>query len=209
MGHFLGALDHLAEELPASKQRPDERLFFQSENLGDPRFGRLEFGKIVSHRRDKPGKDIGQKGPLKPEHPPIADRSPQNFPQHIAPIGIARLHAVGDRERETPDMVGDHMEGGSENGVLTVVFFSRNFFDLCDESAKDVGLEYIVDPDFQGGDPLEARSRVDRLFGKVFQFARSVARILHEDEVPEFEIALAGRVVYGAFRRAVFFPAVV
>ncbi len=65
----------------------------------------------------------------------VAAGAPENAPEHISAAFVGGKGAVGDGERESPDMVRGDPEG---HAVLLVVFFSGEFLDTPYKGAEYV-----------------------------------------------------------------------
>ena len=133
----------------------------------------------------------------------MADRAADDPAQHVAAALVARDHAVDDQERARADVVGDHLERVRRQ-VLGAGLARRRL----DEVLEEVDLVVRVHALQHRGDPLEPHAGVDRGLRQRIEPARLVAVELHEDEVPDLDVAVAVG-LGGAGRPALHLGAVV
>src|SRR5271169_4461529 len=101
-------------------------------------------------------------------------------------------------------MVSNHAQRSRGRPCFLRFFFllkieAAQFGGSLHERDKEIGVE---DAEFglqHRGSALEAHARVDGWFGKGIELAGSVAIELHEDEVPDFDVAaaVAGKLAIG------------
>ena len=145
-------------------------------------------GRLDQRRRDglvDAGAAGGQDGPA------------HDAAQHVAPALVGGQHAVGDEHGEGAAVVGQHAQrdvgrrvgsvGGADDGRRRV-----------DERHEQVGVEDRIDTLEDGQVPLEAGAGVDVLARQVGEDAGGVAVVLHEDEVPDLDEAVAAAVLGAA-----------
>ncbi len=116
----------------------------------------------------------------------MADRAPDDPPQHIATALVARDHAVDDQEGAGADMVGDHLERGRAKigrpGEL------RRGGDQVTEKVDVVVAVHALQ---HRGEAFESHAGIDAGLGQRRQHAVVVAVELHENQVPDLDVAVA------------------
>lgn len=119
----------------------------------------------------------------------------QQAAQHVAAAVVAGVDAVGDQHGAGARVVGDHPE---PHVVLVrdAVGPAGQLLGLVDDRAEQVGLVDVVDALQQERDALDAHAGVDVLLRQraedlevVLAGARA-ALVLHEHEVPDFDVAV-------------------
>src|SRR5262245_21336306 len=118
----------------------------------------------------------------------MAHGAPHDASEHIAPALVRRQDAVGDEKGCRPQMIGNHPEGWF---ALALGHDARFFLDGSDESAAEIGFVIAVRALEHGGHALETHAGVDRGLGQVYPFLLRYLLVLHEDEVPDFDEAVA------------------
>src|SRR5581483_5335134 len=63
--------------------------------------------------------------------------------------------------------------------------------DRLEDRLEEVGLIVAQDPLADGGDPLQSHTGIDARLRKRGQLSLRVAVVLHEDEVPDLQVAVA------------------
>jgi hypothetical protein len=125
---------------------------------------------------------------LRPEELGVAHRAAHDSPQHIAAPFIRRRHAIGDEEGGGAQMIRDDAVACRLRAIYRHVGEVR---DGARERAEKICLVVGSDALEQGGDALEPHAGVDRGAGKRRALARRNLVILHEDQIPEFQKAVA------------------
>ena len=164
---------------------------------------------------------------LQAERAAVADGATQDAAEDVVAIGVAGLDAVGDREREGADVVGDDAEGhvvlllrrvadragGGQGGA---VFLAREFLEAAEERGEDVALVVgdhagevleVLRALHDAGDAFEAHARVDVAGRERAEGAVGVGVELDEHQVPDLHAAgvaaVDERALRVAFRREV------
>ena len=119
----------------------------------------------------------------------VAHRAAEDAAEHVAAALVRRGRAVGEREREAADVVGDHAVGD----VGVVVELARvgaragAGADRLEDGRPQVGVvvrALVLD---DAHEALEAHARVDMLRGQRLERAVGLAVELDEDVVPDLE----------------------
>ena len=116
--------------------------------------------------------------------------------QHIAATLIGGLDIIGNQKTHGAQMISDHAKARG-------IFLRRNAggrLNLRDESSEQIGLIIIMRPLHHRGDALEPHAGINRRARQRLLVAVLLAVKLHEDEVPDFNKAIA--ILVGAARRA-------
>ena len=120
----------------------------------------------------------------------VAHRAAHDPPQHVAAADVRGQDAVADQEGHRPDMIGNHAEGEIPLGIAPVRRFGE-FRHPVDDRAEEIGLVIALHPLHDRADPFEPHSRVDAWARQWREPPLCVPVELHEDEVPEFEVAVS------------------
>ena len=86
---------------------------------------------------------------MEAERTPVADGAAEDSTEHVTPICVARLNAIGNGEAQSPDVVGDDAESDIEFFLLRVasasgfrqggaVPFATEFFDGVENRPKNI-----------------------------------------------------------------------
>ena len=134
----------------------------------------------------------------------LHDRAPDDPAQHVAAALVRRGDTVPDEERHPAAVVREHAMRLRRRGRVAVRH-ARLPGDPAHDALVAVRLVDGHDVLEDRGRPLEAHPRVDVLGRQRSERPVRVQLVLHEDEVPELQKALAA----GASRRAVGLPAAV
>jgi hypothetical protein len=107
-------------------------------------------GKNIAHRPGKICHQLMKERLPTTERPAVANRAPEDAPQDIVAVGVARLDAIGDRKAESTNVIGDDTKGhvggllasGIESleGRHVLPHFCRSDFDFVKNRPKDVRL---------------------------------------------------------------------
>ncbi len=108
--------------------------------------------------------------------------------QHVAAAHVGGQHALGDQEAGGAQMVGDHAMRGL---MLALGRHSRGGFGRCDQRLEEIDLVDRLHTLKDGRHALEPHARIDRRLGQVDPIAGAPLLELHEDEVPELQVAVA------------------
>ena len=126
--------------------------------------------------------------------------------QHVAAALVARQDPVRQQEADRPEVVG-HDPHGHVRLRIAAVLAPRRPGHRGQNRAEQVRVVVRVDALEHGGNPFEPRAGVDRRVRQRLATAVLVALELHEDEVPDLEIAARVRSFveadFGQFRRGI------
>ena len=117
------------------------------------------------------------------EHVGVAHRAAHNAAEHIAAAFVAREYAIGDEEGARAQVIGDYAVAHCVSGRIVFGEFLRGM----DQCLEEVDVVIVVLALEDGGDAFEAHTGVDAGFAGVLV----LLLVLHEDEVPDFDEAVA------------------
>jgi len=117
--------------------------------------------------------------------------------QHVAAAFVGRQHAVRDQEAGRAQMVGDH---AMRDRMRPVGGDTRGVGRGEDDAAHQIDVVIVVLALQHGGDALEPHAGIDRRLRQRDALVRRNLLELHEDEIPDFDEAVA--VGVGRTRRA-------
>ena len=153
----------------------------------------IALGHLVAAHREQLGKGTV----LVPEQPHGPHRSPQQPAQDVAAPLVAGSHAVADEHHRAADVVGDHAEPHVVVGARSVAP-AAELLGLLDDRVHHVDLVHVRLALEQEGDPLQTHAGVDVLLRQrpddvEVRLAPDRAElVLHEDEVPDLQVAVLG-----------------
>ncbi|GBF31523.1 hypothetical protein MnTg04_01484 [bacterium MnTg04] len=120
------------------------------------------------------------------QHEAVADRTPDDPPQHIATAIVGRQHTIANQETAGADMIGDHLQR-----VVTQIFGAGQFGRTLDQVFEQVNFVIVGRALHDRGHALETHAGIHGRFGQWRHFAIGGAVKLHEHEVPDLDIAIA------------------
>ncbi len=117
-------------------------------------------------------------------------RPADDAPEYVAAFFIGGEHAVIDQECRGARVVSDYLQRhvGLTGGSVSHPCRIRH---LIDESPEVVRLEIVSHALQDRRQPLEPEASVYVLARQRLQLAALVAVVLHEDEVPQLQVAVA------------------
>ena len=83
-----------------------------------------------------------------------------------------------------------------------------NSFNFCNQVAQNICCKDGVDTHLERDKPLKTRACVDAGGGKGSHLAGGVTVKLHEDKIPELQIALSRKILFGGGGVSIFWPAI-
>ena len=127
---------------------------------------------------------------------PVPHRSPHDLAQHVAAPLVGGHDAVADEERHRPKVIGDHAHGdvvGARRAARRegAVGAAGLLADRVQQRGEQVGVVVrglVLD---DRDDPLQPHAGVDGRGGQRHEVPAGVAVELHEDVVPDLDVALA------------------
>ncbi len=128
-----------------------------------------------------------------------AHRAAQQAAQHVAAALVGRRHAVGHQHERAADVVGDHAETDVVLVRLVAIRLARQLGRAVEHRAHLVDLVHVVDALLDERDALQAQAGVDVLLRQVAEDVEVLlagalaAQVLHEDEVPDLDVAVVIR----------------
>ena len=188
------------QDLHAVVDGQKEALLLGLEHLGDASRGAAQFGKRLAHlgieRRHQPVEERLARAQLVA----MPDRAAGDAAQHIATALVARDHAVGHRESTGADVVGDHLERRRCRVAIACTGRVNGLFGSRQQLREQIDLVVAVHMLQHGCQPLQAHAGVHTRLGQRVHHAVLGAVELHEDVVPDLDVAVA--VLAGRPRRA-------
>ena len=160
---------------------------------------------FVAYRLAYDGQKSGKERLVDTEQPAVAHAAPDEAAKDVAAAVVRRQDSVGYHERRGADVVGDDLDGHVLLRVLAVLDVDE-LAGLVHDGTEEVRLKVVRHALHDGGEALEPHAGVYILMRKRREVARFVAVVLHEDEVPYFEISVAvaadgaGRLAAGELR---------
>src|SRR5581483_6530210 len=120
----------------------------------------------------------------------MAHGTAQEATEDVATPLVAGQYTVGGQEDKSAAMIGDDTQGGIVLSIVTIGGTGEGGKAIND-GAENVGIEdrFFLLQDHS--EPFEAHAGVDILLGQGRALAFKVLEVLHEDEVPYFQVAFA------------------
>ncbi len=179
-----------------------EALLFVGHHLLDEGAGLMQFRVNVPHELHHLFGDRREKRGLEVQQAPEAQGPAHDASKHIAPPLVTGQDAIGHEKRGGPGMVGQDPEGHIFDIVVLAVSEARQFLHPADNGAQEIRVEIAVHPLENSREPLQAHARVDAGLREGMHDPVCGAVELHEDQVPDFQIAVAFADADGAVRTA-------
>ena len=154
--------------------------------MGHPLLGLGQLGEGRPHLRRQGGNQVVEEGLLLAELVAVADGAANDAAQDITPPLVARGDAIDDEEGGGADVVGDDPQG-----LGVPVRRAGQLGGGGDEPYEEVDLVIAVDPLHDRRQALQAHAGVHRGLGQGAELAAGVAVELHEDQVPDLDVAVA------------------
>ena len=196
----FGSGDHAVQQVDARGERAQERGLLLLDHFFDQSLLGLQLGELAAHLPDQSGNQAAERRLGKAEvGVAVAHGAAQDAADDIARLDVRRQLAVGDREGDGAQVVGDHAHGHVGLPVLAV-FLARHLRDAADRGLENVGVVVRLLALEDHAEALEAHARVDVARGKFLQRAVCLAVELHEDEVPDLDHLRMARVDHLAAR---------
>ena len=183
----LGVGHDVLKTLDATCQGTQETVFLLLDDLHDEFVLGLQFGIGIAHGFDEHGEQLVEEGILLAEiGVGITYSTAQDATNHITCLGVAGQLTVGDGKGDGADMVCDYAHGHVGLLVLAIGVATEGT-DHLDDGLEDVSVVVrglVLQCAYQA---LEAHTCVDHVGRQFLKAAISLAVVLHEDEVPDFD----------------------
>ena len=195
----LQLLHSLVEQRDSLVEGAQEGIFLLLHHLRDELLLGLEFWEGIAHLGHQSGhKFIEESFFLTKEGVGITDCTTQDTTDHIACLCVRRQLAIGNRERNSPQMVCTDSHGHVDTSLTSITRRTSLFFESIIFQARqlllslDDGLEHVsivvrVFALQHTDQSLEAHTCVDDIHREFLERAVSLAVELHEHEVPDLD----------------------
>ena len=204
-----------------------EAGFFLLEGLADDGFAGFEFREDTAHLSNEGFDQRAEEWLVagESELTAVTNGAAQDSTKDIVSAVVAGHDAIGDRETECAEVVGDHAEGdrgyhflvecravGAELGVNVHIGLAAEFLELAEDRGEDIGGVVrgffreigeslgVLDDRARA---LEAHAGIDMLGWKFAKCAIGLGVVLDEDEVPDLDAEVGVVVDEFALRVAV------
>ena len=179
------------QDLHAVRDRAEEAFLLLLQHVERALLGAPQFGIRVAHLgHERRHQRVEERLP-RAELVAVPDRTPGNPAQHVAAAGVAGDHAVDDREGAGADVIGDHFQ----RRRCRVRIDGAGRLDRAprrrEQMDEQVDLVVRMHMLQHRGEALEAHAGVDARFRQRVHHPRFVAVELHEDVVPDLDVAVA------------------
>ena len=178
----------LVEEAKAALERVAEAGLLELERLDDQALPALELGVGAAHLGDEGRHQAVEQRLIGAEQMGMAHGAAHDAAKHIAASVIGGQHAVGDEERRGAKMIGDDAVAGLR---LALGGDAGELDRGRDQRLEQVDVVIVVGALQHGGDALEPHAGVDRSRRQIDAAAARQLVILHEDEIPDLDEAVA------------------
>jgi hypothetical protein len=169
----------------------EEAFLLLPEHLGDAAFGGAQFRIGLAHLRHQRRHQLVEEGRACAQLVAMADGTAGDAAQHIAAAGVAGNHAVADRERAGADVVGNHLERGRSGVTARRAGLIDGLLGGAQQGGEQVDLVVRVHMLQHRGEAFQAHAGVDAGLGQRMHHAVFAAVELHEDVVPDLDVAVA------------------
>ena len=187
--------DGAGEQLGAGFQGAQERGFFCVGDLGNAVEVGVEFWVGLLHGVFGDGQQVWEHGLSDAQQAHGADGAAQKAAQDVAAAFVAGTYAVADDDEGGAHVVGDNAHADVVV-VVGAVGVAGEFFGLFDDGVDFVDFVHVLDALFEERHAFQAHAGVDVFGGKVafdveVDFGADLGEFeLHEDEVPDFDVAV-------------------
>ena len=171
--------------MPFSSVSPKRCSSFSKRLLDECAFGH-QFRIRLTHDLDQRRHHGVEERLFLAEHPTVTQSAADDPAQHVAAAFVGRQHAVDDQETARADMIGDH----AQRLVFQIAGIgqARRFGDQALEQVDLVIRMHVLQ---HRGEALQAHAGVDARRRQRRQRAVGGAVELHEDEIPDLDVAVA------------------
>ena len=190
-GQRVGTLQGLGQRLVAVAEGLLEALLLQSQHGEDEILVIAKLGVDITHLRHDLASHVAQEGTLQAELPPVSYRAPNHPAQHVSPALVAGHDTVAYEERGTAGVLGDDAHGVVVRRVRAVLT-SRQRLNAGEQRQEQIGLVDRGNALHDHSGALEAHAGVHARRGQRVSRAVQVVVELHEDKVPQLNVAVAG-----------------
>ncbi len=204
-GRALGqAGQFLVQKPQAALERLAKARLLEPQRLLDQGLRAAQFGIGLAHLRHQRGHQTVHDRIPGSQHVRMAHGAAHDPAQHIAAPLVGGHHPVGDEKGGGAQVIRDHpvMHPPGPVRILAGRMRAR-----LDERAHEIGVVIVMLALQKRADPFEPHARVDRLHVERAHGAVLEPLVLHEDEVPDLDEAVA--VFLRAARRAARDPGAV
>jgi hypothetical protein len=164
----------------------EEAHLLLPQNLDDTRLLAEQLGIGAAHLGDQVGHQAMEERGARAELVTMPDGAADDPPQDVTAPLVARDHAIGDQERAGADVVGEDTQRRA--GEVARCGFARGGGDQVDEEVDLVVAVHVLQDRRR---PLEPHAGIDRRLRQRVHDAPLVAVELHEDVVPDLDVAVA------------------
>ena len=178
----------LLEQAQAALERAAEAGLLELEDLGDQRLGAHQLGERLAHLVEQHRHHLPQDGLAGPQQLGVAHAAAHDPAQDVAAALVGRHDAVGDQEGGAAQMVGDHLV---RRAAVAHGMGAGQRHRGADQRLEHVDVVIVGLALQHGGDALEAHAGVDRGPRQVQPGGLVDLLVLHEDEVPDLDPAVA------------------
>ena len=148
-----------------------------------------------AHHFDQWRHQLVEEGVFRAQHVAMADRATNDAAQHVAAVFVRRDHAVRHQEGAGTDVVGDNAQG-----FVVQIGCTGHFCHGGDQGTEQIDFIVGVHMLQHRRDALQAHTGIHRRFRQRQHGAVGLAVELHENDVPDLDVAVA--VFFRAARRA-------
>ncbi len=178
----------LLEQAQAALERAAEAGLLELEDLGDQRLGAHQLGERLAHLVEQHRHHLPQDRLARTQELGVAHAAAHDPAQDVAAALVGRHDAVGDQEGAAAQMVGDHLVRGA---AVAHGMGAGQGHRGADQRLEHVDVVIVGLALQHRGDALEAHAGVDRGPRQVEAGGLVDLLVLHEDEVPDLDPAVA------------------
>ena len=155
LARFLQRRGDQLELVDAPVERPAELLLLAADHRRDVGMADARLGICVAHDVDDGVRELVEERVVETELPSRPARPAEDAAEHVAAARVRRVSAVGDGERERPDVIGDDAERHALGRDAGNEPMSADLLDLAHDRREDVGVVIRCGILHDGEDALE------------------------------------------------------
>ena len=189
--HALAGGQGAFQDFHAVGNGAEEALFFLLQHFRHASLGLAQLRVGLAHLLDQGGNQLVEEGRAGAELVAVPDGAPGNAAQHVAAPCVARNDAVAHRETAGANVVGNDLEARAAGVAVARTSGIHSLLGGGQQGGEQVNFVVAVHMLQHGGQAFQAHAGVDAGLGQLVHHTVFGAVELHEDVVPDLDVAVA------------------